>query len=111
MRTLENFSQATFGKSTFLQASVDASDLTSEGRGKAARPVTAERRSPWVAVYAAFLTAGWRLVRPELLPFGLPGDLPQDFGAPAGVPSVGKSVTKPLKTFVGISFQDGNGLS
>ena len=40
---------------------------------------------------AAFLTAGWRLARPERRPLGLPGERPQGFGGSAGVPSPGKS--------------------
>ena len=39
--------------------------------------------------------AGLRLAGPEKLPLGLPGDLPRGFGACAGVPSSGMSVTKP----------------
>ena len=52
-----------------------------------AKPFT----SPSSWTQAAFLIAGYRLARPERLPLGLPGDLPQGFGAFAGVPISTKS--------------------
>ncbi len=81
------------------------------GRGKAARPVTVERRSPWVAIYAVFLTAGWPPGTPRTAAFRSPGERPRGFGASAGVPRVGRSVQKLLKTLVGVSFRGGNCLS
>jgi hypothetical protein len=63
------------------------------------------------AIYAAFLIAGKRLVRPERLPLGLPGDRPRGFGAAAGVPSRGMSVTKLRSTRYGVSFPTVNGFS
>lgn len=52
---------------------------------------------------AAVLRAGWRLAGPERLPFGRPGDLPQGFGALAGVPVTAGSVAKLLRTRVGVN--------
>ncbi len=43
---------------------------------------------------AVFLRAGWRSARPESRPLGRPGDLPQGFGASAGVPTAVRSVAK-----------------
>ncbi len=63
------------------------------------------------AGYAAFLTAGKRLARPESLPLGLTGDRPRGFGALAGVPSRGRSVTKLRRTRYGVSFSTASGFS
>ena len=54
---------------------------------------------------AAFLIAGWRFARPETLPLGLPGDLPQGFGAFAGVPSSTKSDETARWTRTGVSLR------
>lgn len=55
--------------------------------------------------------AGYLFAGPEKLPFGLPGDLPQGFGALAGVPRAGRSVTKLRKILTGVSFGRGSGFS
>jgi hypothetical protein len=55
------------------------------------KPIAKLFTSPSSWTQAAFLIAGYRLARPERLPLGLPGDLPQGFGAFAGVPSSTKS--------------------
>ncbi len=52
---------------------------------------------------AALLTAGWRFARPERRPLGLPGDLPQGFGAFAGVPNSTKSDETTRWTRTGVS--------
>jgi hypothetical protein len=53
---------------------------------------------------AAVLMAGQRFARPERRPLGLPGDLPQGFGAFAGVPSSTKSdeTTRWIRTGVSL---------
>ena len=52
----------------------------------------------------ALLTPGWRFARPERRPLGLPGDLPQGFGAFAGVPSSTKSDETTRWTRMGVSL-------
>lgn len=61
-------------------------------------------RLPSLWTQAAFLSAGWRFARPESRPLGLPGDLPQGFGAFAGVPISTKSDETTRWTRMGVSL-------
>src|SRR5215203_4664803 len=65
------------------------------------------RKSPRLLssrIQAAVLIAGKRLARPERRPLGLPGDLPQGFGAFAGVPISTKSDETTRWTRTGVSL-------
>jgi hypothetical protein len=60
---------------------------------------------------AVFLSVGYRLGSPGKLPFGLSGNLPQGFGARAGLRSVGSRSRNTLSTRVGVRRCGGKGLS
>src|SRR4051794_19179380 len=69
-------------RAVFTAHPILASNLTSEGRGQATRPVTVERRSHWVAVYKGLRGLLERRVAPgtpRAAAFRSPGRAPTGF--------------------------------